>query len=363
MKRILALLAALAFTSSVMAQEADWKKTWDDTLAAAKKEGSVAVVGSPDPVMRNEIIPKFTARYGIPVEFLAGSSGQIAGRVRTERSSGIYSVDVYLSGASTSMLVLYKDKLIDPLKPLMLLPEVTDGSKWKRGKPLFADPEGEYLLELFSNVDATIFINTDFVKPEEMKSVDDLLNPKWKGKIQTQDPNASGSGSNTSVHFYSQLGGDFIKKLYLDQKPTMTSDRRQSTDWLARGIYPICLTCRQDDVSPLQKEGFKLLQVFELDGLKNRVVTAPFLVSVANKAPHPNAARVFVNWLAGKEALEIYSRGYDAATLRTDVDESFLDPRVIPRPDRAYVDDTDLNWVSSGRKEAADKVRELLKKP
>jgi iron(III) transport system substrate-binding protein len=354
---------SLAFAPGVMAQNADWQKTWDDTLAAAKKEGKVVVVGSPDPVMRNEIIPKFTAKFGIQVEFIAGSSGQIAGRVRTERSSGIYSVDVYLSGASTSMLVLYKEKLIDPLKPMMILPEVTDSSNWKRGKPLFADPEGEYLLELFSSVDATIFVNTDYVKPEELKSVNDLLNPKWKGKIQSQDPNASGSGSNTSVHFYSQLGDDFIKKLYIDQKPVMSSDRRQFTDWLARGIYPICLTCRQDDVRPLQQEGFKLLQVFDLDGLKSRVVTAPFLVSVANKAPHANAARVFVNWLAGKEGVGIYSHGYDAATLRTDVDESFLDQRVIPRPGGAYVDDTDLNWVSTGRKEAADKVRELLKKP
>jgi iron(III) transport system substrate-binding protein len=363
MKKVLMLLAALLLAPGAMAQSSDWKKTWDDTLAAAKKEGKVVVVGSPDPVMRNEIIPKFTAKYGIAVDFIAGSSGQISGRVRTERSSGLYSVDVYLSGASTSVNTLYAEKMIDPLKPMLILPEVTDGAKWKRGKPLFADPEEQYILELFASVDALIFINTDLVKPEEMLGAKDLLNSKWKGKIATQDPNASGSGSNSSVHFFSQLGPDFIKKLYIDQKPVISGDRRQLTDWLARGTYPICITCRADDVRPLQQEGFKLLQIFELNDMQNRINSAPFLVTVANKAPHANAARVFVNWLASKEGVEIYSRGYDAATLRTDVDESFLDPRTVPKPGVKYPDDTDLAWVSSGRRDAAEKVRELLKKP
>jgi 8-oxo-dGTP pyrophosphatase MutT (NUDIX family) len=116
-----------------------------------------------------------------------------------------------------------------------------------------------------------------------------------------------------------------------------------------------------DDVASLRKEGFKLEEIFELSDMQNRVNSAPFLLTVANKAPHPNAARIFVNWLSGKDALETYSRNYDSATLRTDVDESFLDPRTIPHPGVTYPDDTDLQWVSSGRREAAEKVRELLK--
>jgi len=266
-----------------------------------------------------------------------------------------------MSGASTTINVLYPEKMIDPLKPLLILPEVIDGSKWKRGQPYFADEQQQYVLMLFSRVDGFHFINTDYVKPEEMRAAKDLLNPKWKGKIATEDPSSSGSGSNLSVSIYSQLGPDFVKQLYIDQKPAISRDRRQHTDWLARGIYPICLTCRADDIAPLQKEGFKLLEIFELSDFQNRVVSAPFLLTLANRAPHPNAARVFVNWLAGKEALEIYSRGYEAATLRTDVDESFLDPRTIPRSGIKYPDDTDPEWIGAGRRETAEKVRELLK--
>ena len=62
----------LLLTPTAFAQQKGWEKDWNETLAAAKKEGRVAVAGSPDPVMRNDIIPKFTSRFGIQVEFIAG---------------------------------------------------------------------------------------------------------------------------------------------------------------------------------------------------------------------------------------------------------------------------------------------------
>jgi iron(III) transport system substrate-binding protein len=361
MKRLLAVLVSLAFAPAALAQSGDWQKQWDETLAAAKKEGKVVVIGSPDPVMRNTLIPAFQKKYGIQVEYVVGSSSQLAGRVQTERGSGIYSVDVWLSGAGTTVTTLYPQKMLDPLKPLLIHPDVTDGKKWKRGAPAFIDPEGQYIMMLFSTVNDTLLINTDFVKKEEMKSVQDLINPKWKGKIASEDPRRGGSGANTSVHFYVGMGPDYVKKVYIDQEPTYSRDRRQLTDWLARGTYPICLTCRIDDAKPLIKDGFKLYEVFELEGIQNRVNSAPLLMTYANKAPHPNAAKIFINWFAGKEPLETYSREYEAVTLRTDADESFLDPRMIPKPGVAYPDDTEFNWLLHGRKETAEKVRELLK--
>jgi iron(III) transport system substrate-binding protein len=354
MKKLLALLMLLAWAPAASAQPADWQKQWDETLAAAKKEGKVVVVGSPDPVMRNQLIPSFTKQFGIQVEYVVGSSSQIISRVQTERGSGIYSIDVYLAGAGSTVSNLYPNKMIDPIKPLLIHPDVADGKKWKRGAP-------SYIMMLFSTVNDTLFINTDFVKPEEMKHVNDLINPKWKGKIASQDPRLMGSGTNTAVHFYTGLGPEYVKKVYVGQQPVYSRDRRQLTDWLARGTYPICLTCRADDIKPLLKEGFKLYEVFELEGIPNRVNSAPLLMTYANKAPHPNAAKIFINWFAGKEALETYSREYEAVTLRADADESFLDPRMIPKPGVKYPDDTEFDWILKGRNETAEKVRELLK--
>ena len=364
MKSAVALPMLLGLVCAGLAQSADWQKSWDATLAAAKREGKVVVVGSPHPEMRNEVIPRFTARFGIPVDFIAGKSGENVERVRIERGSGIFSADVFMVGASTALNALYAEKMIDPLAPLLLTPEVTDGSKWKSGKPPFIDPEGRYILRPFSTIDTLVFINTDYVKPKEMRSVEDLLNPKWKGKISTEDPGIdSGSGGNKAANFYSQLGAEFARRLYVDQKPVISRNRRQFADWLARGTYPICLTCRVDDTRPLQQAGYKIATIYELAGLRSRVNSTPFTLTLASQAPHPNAARVFVNWLAGKEGLEIYARGDDAATLRTDVDESFLDPAAVPRPGAFYPDDADPTWRSTEKLEIGAKIRALLKKP
>ena len=356
-----AVYCILLTVAPAWAQSRDWEKEWNETLAAAKKEGKVVVAGSPDPVMRNEIIPKFTSRFGIPVEFLAGRSSQIVARVRTERAAGIYAIDLYLAGPDTTANTLHGEKLIDPLKPLFTLPEVTDGSKWKTGKPWFVDPEERFVLRPFSSVANILFINTDHVKPEEVPSAKDLLNPKWKGKISTEDPRTTGSGANLASRFYIQLGEEFVKKLYIDQKPVSTRERRQFSDWLARGTQPICLNCREDDVRPLQKEGFKLLEIFELSDMSPTINASPWLLTVANRAPHPNATRVFVNWLASKEGIEIYARGYGSATLRTDIDESFLNPRNVPRSGVKYFDDSEWQWILTGRKETRSKVWKILK--
>jgi iron(III) transport system substrate-binding protein len=362
MKTILALLISLAFAPAALAQSSDWQKQWDETLAAAKKEGKVVVVGSPDPVMRNEIIPKFTQKFGIQVDFLAGRSSQTLGRIRMERASGLHLVDVYMAGAGTTFYSLHPEKMIDPLKPLLILPEVTDASKWKRGKPWFADAEEQYVLVLFSSVESLLMINADHVKPEEIRSVQDLLNPKWKEKISSEDPKSEGNtGSGMAMHWLTELGSDYVRKLYIDQKPTFSKERRQLIDWLARGNYPICLSCKIEGANELTKEGFQLQEVFEIEGIRNRVTASPFLLSFANKAPNPNAARVFVNWIASKEALEIYSRENRTATMRTDVDESFLDPRVIPRPGVSYFEAIDAKWIATGRLEAAEKMQQTLK--
>ena len=355
-----AVLVALATLAH--AQNTDWQKTWDETVAAAKKEGTVVVLAQPSPAMRNVILPRFTERFGIKVEHIAGRSSEIVGRLRAERAAGVYSMDVFMSNAGTSAGVLYREKFIDPLKPQLLLPEVTDGSKWKGGAPTFIDPEKQYLLLMFKSVDSFMVINTDHVKPEEMRNAKDLLNPKWKGKISTENPAAGGgSGAASAAHFYTQLGPDFVKQLYIDQQAVVQRDRRQLSDWLARGSHPICLTCHIDDMRALVKEGYPLIEVFELGDMQNRITPSPSLLSIANRAPHPNAARVFVNWMASKEALELYSREAQAATMRTDVDESFLNPRVIPKAGVKYVDYTDYDWVVTGRRDVAKKVRALLK--
>src|SRR3989304_2759385 len=137
MKKLIALLTFVLFTPGALAQTTDWKKSWDETLAAAKKEGKVVVSGPPS-----------KERYGITVEYLGGRSSETATKLRAERQAGVLTVDVMIAGVQTMATILYREKMLDPIKPVLVLPEVTDRSKWKKGKLWFSDPDDQYVLRI-----------------------------------------------------------------------------------------------------------------------------------------------------------------------------------------------------------------------
>ncbi|HWP58115.1 MAG TPA: extracellular solute-binding protein [Candidatus Acidoferrales bacterium] len=358
-KTIVAFAAIGSLCLATAGSAQTWEKEWKETLAKAKQEGKVVVATSPDPIMR-EISARFKERFGIAVEHLAGRSSQLASRLRSERQAGVYTVDVFMGGIQTVATILYREKMLDPLKPALVLPEVTDAKKWKKGKVWFVDPEEKYVARPFSTVSGLLHFNTDFVKPSELATAKDLLNPKWRGKISSEDPTTPGSGSNTAARIYAQMGEEFMRKLYIEQRPMITRERRQLTDWLARGTYPISFGAHDTDVDKMKKEGFPLQEIFGFPDMPPALTGSPWQLVLMAGAPHPNAAKVFVNWMLSKEGLQIYARGEEAATLRTDVDESFLPPERIPRPGINYFDTFDWEWTVSGKEKVRLRLKEIL---
>lgn len=352
-------LSVVFLTAPAWAQEKGWEGRWDEILAAAKREGKVVVHGPSDAASRRDIPARFQARIGIPVEYLSGRSSEFAIRLRTERRAGISTLDVYLSGFSTAATILYAEKMLDPLGPALILPEVMDSSKWKTGKPWFMDPEGKYILRLFNNVSTSLAINTRQVKPEELRFAKDLLHLKWKGKISTYDPLGHGAGRAQAARWYLQFGEEFIKRLYVDQKPVYTHDDRQLVDSLARGTYPISIGAPQEDLERMRKDGFPVAE-HNLADDPGYVSMGNGALALMNKAPHPNAARIFVNWMASKEGLETYGRAHYAATTRNDVDESFLPPDRVPRPGVQYFDSADWNYTVDTKKKIEGRLKEIL---
>ncbi len=354
------VLFLLLSTATLWAQEKGWKKDWQKIVVEAKKEGRVVVTGDPDPVMRREIPGKFTAKYGISVEWIGGRGSQIAAKLRVERRAGANSIDVFTAGIGTAANILYKEKMIDPLKPALILPEVTDPSKWKKGKLPFVDPEEKYIFRLLNYVVAILYINTTQVKPGDIKSMKDLLDPKWKGKIMTRDPTVGGSGSNDATKLYLMFGEEFVKGLYVDQKPIITRNRRQITDWLARGVHPISLTASDSEVLRMQKEGFPLDIIYNLSDLPGIVSGGDGMMALMNRAPHPNAAQVFVNWMASREGLEVFSTSRLRATTRNDVDESFLPKEGIPVLGVEYFDSYGWEFTIKHRERVRRHMKKLL---
>jgi iron(III) transport system substrate-binding protein len=358
MKKLLAL-ALVLFASCASAQAASGE--WDKLLADAKKEGKVVIIAPPDQEVREAIPKAFKAKYGISVEYLGGRSSDTAARLRTERAAGIYSVDAALSGMLTMASIFYTEKMLDPLRPALLDPEVTDGKKWKSGKLWFIDPEDKYILRLFSTRTAMFYLNTAQVKPEEIKSAQDLINPKFQGKIITSDPTLPGIGSSDSARFYIVFGEDYVKKLYLDQKMLISRDRRQIGDGLARGAYPIALGAEDEEMERLEKEGFPIHRVYSLEGMSDIVSPSVGHVGMFNNAPHPNAARLFVNWIASKEGLEVYSRARSGAPTRNDINAaSYLNPEMIPKEGVEYFDSYNWEFVLNTKEKIRLRMKELM---
>jgi len=360
MRQFFALPIFVMLASQAAAQGADATKSWDEMLAAARQEGKVIVSGPPSPELRQTLPRVFKQRYGITVDYVGGRSNETAAKLRAERQTGFVSVDVMVGGIQTMATILHREKMLDPLKPALLMPEVIDGSKWKIGKLWFSDPEQIYVLRITNSVGTPFHINTDKVRPDELRSAADLLDPKWRGKISVQDPTTPGSSSNHAAVLYVLFGEEFVKRFYIDQKPAISRDTRQVTDWLARGIYPITLGAEDSDVDQLRKQGLPVAPLRSMADVPG-VTSAGFgQVAVLNLAPHPNAARVFANWLASKEGCEIFARAKAAAPLRNDIDESFLPPEVIPRAGVTYFDGYDWEFTMTTKEQVRLRLKELM---
>ncbi len=359
----LQFLLLICFAVPAWGQKGGWEEKWNGILAAARKEGKVVVGGNPVPDLRRDLPAAFRAKFGVPIEYIGRRGSQVVAQLRVERRAGFNTVDVMLTGMGTAAIILYPEKMLDPLKPVLILPEVVDPSKWKKGKLWFVDPEEEYVLRLLNYINPVLNINTRYVKPDGFKSIKDLLNPKWKGKISAFDPTLPGRGTNTAAFLYAQLGEGFVKRLYVDQKPIFSRSSRQIVDWLARGIYPISLDGGQARVKRMHREGFPVMNVYNLPDFPGSVTAGQGAVVLMNKAPHPNAARVFINWLASKEGLEVYARAHKHPTTRNDIDElSFLGSEEIPRPNVSYFDDSNWEFTVTQKEKVRWRMKAILGK-
>jgi len=186
---VIGWLLLLAAANSRGAQ-ADWTKDWEQTLAAAKKEGQVTIY-----IYRYEgLLQDFKREYpGINVVSVTGRGNELTNRIMAERRAGKFIVDVYSGGTNSLYNTLYKGKALDPIKPLLILPEVTDLTKWYGNEHRYADPDGKYIFAFIgSPSNAQLAYNTKLVNPNEFKSYQYVINPKWKGKIVSLDPRDTG---------------------------------------------------------------------------------------------------------------------------------------------------------------------------
>lgn len=325
-----------------------WEKQWNDLIEAAKKEGTIVISGPPTQEVRTQLTSKFKERFGVEMEYLGGRSGDLMTRVESERQAGQYTLDAMIGGAQTLYTRVYGGKISDPLPPVLINPEATDPKGWKTGKLWFMDPEGSHILRITNNYSHFLGVNEQYQNPAEIKGWKDLLDPKFKGKIAAYDPTVSGAGWPPAAYLLKVLGEDFIRGLYQGQEVAITRDDRQMSDWIARGTYPIALSPGSNEMESLKRDGFKIVILRDLPDAPGTVSAGFGLIALVNKAPHPNAAKLFVNWIAMKEGGEVYNRAQVSISNRADVQSTWAPDYMVPKPGVDYFDTYDWDFTLSG---------------
>jgi iron(III) transport system substrate-binding protein len=315
-------LARLVTGADAAQPDTTWQTEWQKTVDAAKKEGQVTIYISG----YEAILPDFEKEYPeIRVNAVTGRGNQLGPRLLAERRAEKYLADVASSGANPNYQQFYLAKALDPIRPALILPEVTDPSKWYLNKHQYSDPEGQYVFNYVGSATyGSVSYNTKLVDAREFRSYWDLLNAKWKGKITARDIREAGPGAGNTRFFYYQpeLGSAFIKKLFGEMDVTLFRDFRQGPDWLAAGKFAICFFC---DVDVLKRQGLPV-ETFGPKAFKEGggLVQQFGTVALVNRAPHPNAAKVFINWLLsrnGQISLQKRTAGAEspADSLRVDI--------------------------------------------
>jgi hypothetical protein len=111
----------------VMAQS-DWKGDWERSLQAAKKEGKI----SARPELRKQLEAVFQPKFGIEMELLPARGPQNASRIAAESAAGVKYFDVFIGGSGTYES-LVEAGMVEPLLPMLILPEVKNAKNWWSG--------------------------------------------------------------------------------------------------------------------------------------------------------------------------------------------------------------------------------------
>lgn len=359
------LFPAVLVTVFVLAAPVSWAqdrsttaKAWQDVAAKASKEKQVVVLGPHDPGVRKSLPEKFSkafgGQHGITLQYQVGKFDTLVPRIEAELASGRTTIDVAIGGSGHDF-----QHVIEPMPSRLLLPEVTDMSKWKEKTFKWVDRDNRHVFQMSEWAIGGLFVNTSQVDPASITSWKDLLKPQFKGKITAADPVGTGAGRTMASYLLFKFGEDFLRKLYIDQQMTLTRNYQQVAEWIARGKHPIGLPPAVADIERFRAEGIPIKTLTMPDG-PGLIMNGTGTVYIVKGAPHQNAATFFVNWLLTKEGQEAFVKPMAYPSRRVDVSSDHVPEAIMPKPGFEYIDADSPDWLYKKRPALDKRVVELL---
>lgn len=318
---MIVFIAAIGLASRGAIAQSAKPGEWEKTVELARKESKVVVSIPASTELRAGIERAFEKRYGIDVEPVVGRASAVVRKMVDESKAGVRYVDLHMGGSESVVTGLLPEGILEPLEPLMLLPEVRDPKQWWAGH-VWVDQTKKFVYATMAHQTESLWFNSQMMKADEVRSFDDLLDDRFKGKIGMLDPRTAGSGASMWSYLREIKGEEYLKR-FVDQKLALSRDQRVLAEILAKGKVGMVVGLTYYSYAPFIKAG---LPVAPFPTPKEGVYVSGgsgHLVALKN-APHPNAMRVFVNWFLSREGQEVYTRAMHQGTRRLDVDTKWL---------------------------------------
>jgi iron(III) transport system substrate-binding protein len=267
----------------------------NDSVQAAKKEGEAVLFGSLENDAAAAINKGFEAKYGIQTKYFRGSSPVIIDRITTEHRTGKISSDIVFT-TSEPMKFIHKEK---GLFARYISPSAKNYDK--KLMDGFFGPNYRSLI-------VGIIYNKSLIKPEDApKSYEDLVDPRWKGKIAMGNPSLHDVTINwlaslQRVFGSTQKANDWIKRLAA-QEPLMLDSMVPVGERVASGEVSLGLAY----VKYVHLHGMKGAPLDYVKGLPAYLGDGNF-IGLTTKAPHPNAAKLYIDYFLGQESMEIMAK-------------------------------------------------------
>src|SRR5919106_884845 len=258
-------------------------------VEGAKKEGKVVVYTSLNTKDSVPITQAFEKKYGVKVELWRSSSEKVLQRALTEARAGRHAVDAFeLNGPE--MEALYREGLLEEFF----------SPHFKNRPPAAFAKHKHYVADRFNFF--TIAYNTNLVKPNEVpNSYEDLLHPRWVGKIGIE-----GSDDDWFASIVKHMGEDkglaFFRKL-AQMKPQVRTGHTLLAELVAAGEIPLVATIYNHNAERLMVNGAPI-KWKALDPTFGR----PNAVAVTKNAPRPHAALLFVDFMLSPEGQELFKK-------------------------------------------------------
>ena len=310
-----AAMATASYTVQVRAA-AEPQNITPALVEAAKKEGKLSWYTSVDLPVAEKIAKAFEAAYpGISMKVERSGAERIFQRIGQEYQSKIYNCDVVNSSDAAHLIIWKRESIL-----ASFLPE--DVAKYFPKEHW--DPDGMYASWRVTL--SPIAYNTSQVKAGEApKGFNDLLDPKWMGKIVKAHPGYSGTIMTATQQLSRDLGWSYFEKL-AKQKVMQVQSAADPPKKVSAGERAVMADGTEYMVNLLQSRGEPIEEVYAVEGTP--LVTGPSAVFA--RAANPNAARLFYAWSMTAEAQQL---NVDIGALRS------VHSLVKDRPERKKLSD------------------------